>query len=215
MARKRKRAEGSSERPQSSLPPPFPSSPNRPATHVIVAKKEDRYCCLLFSARYSARAFVDFVTEDEGHYKFVRSNGLMQAHFDSGLIIQVEPTKDLEDLIEGPELEGDEAEWILDDLHKGQALITKQGRQHDYIERERKPRSRVKRTASDDTSRPVRVPRQAKTGKSPSDMAKDLGVEAGKVRQALRSLMSKPDKGWDFTDDEYADLLPKVKKALK
>ncbi len=54
-----------------------------------------------------------------------------------------------------------------------------------------------------------------KTGKSPTDMAKDLGVEAGKVRQALRKIMSKPDKGWDFTDDEYADLLPKVKKALK
>lgn len=214
MARRSKRSQEGAERPKPRLPPPFPSSPNRPASHVIVAKKEDRYCCLLFGARYSARAYVDHIREDEGPHKYVKHNGILRAEFDSGLIIQVEPTKDLEDLLEGPELEGEEAEWELDDLYRGQALIIKQGRQHDYIEPQRTPRSRVKHSSAD-SNRPVRTPRQMKTGKSPTDMAKDLGVEAGKVRQALRKIMSKPDKGWDFTDDEYADLLPKVKKALK
>lgn len=209
MARRKQRTEASAPVTQSVLPPAYPSSPTRPGTHVVVAKKEDRYCCLIFSARYAAKAFVEAVTDGEGQYQFKRSHtvGPLQAHFESGLIIQVEPAVQLEDLVEGPPRQGPELEFEVSGVHLGQVLIIKHGRriQEDAPE----PKRREKREAA------VRTPRAQKTGKGPNDFAEHLKTEPGKVRQALRKIMPKPDGGWDFSDDDFQALLPKVKAALK
>lgn len=219
MARRRSRASEDTRAPRSSLPEPLPSSPHRPASHVFYCFKGEKALVVSWAARYAAYQFIAHLVEGEGPYKWTKrrtKSGFVIKHgveFESGLRIEVNEPRELEETLEGPDPTEQESEYELPDPFPQQIEMLKHWDEA-RIEaaREKSLRGRKSRAGVDN-----KTPRPSKEGLTTiQSLGEELGIDPRECRVILRKHSSKPDAGWAWPEGEVGairDLLKKHRKA--
>lgn len=166
---------------------PFPSSPSRPPRVGFYVRSDAKSAHFNFYAMYAAKAFLTQLLGDVP-YKWLNDTTIRS---DLGITIRGEGEYDLDKIIEyRPTAE--ESRWVLPEPYPSQ-IASLLG-----ITPTRSPA-------------PAPAPRPApRTGTlTPQDLARDLNLDAGKIRARLRKLNIAKPYSWD--EQEYSQIIARVR----
>jgi hypothetical protein len=158
---------------------PFPSSPSRPPRVGFYVKSDAKSAHFNFYAMYAARAFLTQLLGDVP-YKWLNDTTIRS---DLGITIRGEGEYDLDKIIEYKPT-AEESRWVLPEPYPSQIA-----------------------SLLDIT--PSRAPALRTGTLTPQDLARDLNLDAGKIRARLRKLnIAKP---YSWNEQEYSQIIARVR----
>lgn len=191
------------------LPEPYGSPPGRPAKYVfyITRYKDDDTQCMVvsFAAPYSARKFLDVLLRDDGiiweNETTIRS--------ETGIVVSTRWWPGLLRECVDHDYSLAEMAWDLDPHVVRWARTFRNG-------------PNLPRTLEEDGVVKEKRERKASVARKEappgylhvSEIALSMGIDARDARRALRSIMEKPEVGWNFPPDQLEEIKAKIKEAL-